>query len=137
MNDVKRDMRQGGNISHILNVQISQTPSDEVGSQIRRHIFRLIQGNPITKLIHGMNVTITWRSTSTTSPTCYHTDVGGILGDVAVKRHAEMLLHDILVDLNNNFDHIFDNGISGLAFLVSRPLIRQTALADDIGSITE
>ena len=131
LNDIKQHIRLGGNVSHILNVKVSREPSNEVVSRIRQHIFGIIQGNPITKLIHGMNVTITWRSTVTTSSDYYHADVGGMLGDVAVKRHTEMLLHDILLDLNSNFDDIFANGNTGLAFLISRPLVREIALVDE------
>ena len=126
-NSIKRHVKNGGNVSHILNVRVSRQCDNEISAKIRQEIFKAIQGIPITKMLKGMNVTITWRSSSTDSA-YYHADVKGMLGDIAVKLHTELLFQDILNEINGKFQNIFAPGENGLAFLISRPLVRQIAL---------
>jgi hypothetical protein len=130
-NDIKHHIRRGGNVTHILNVKVSRQGTTETGSRIRREISRRIQGTPITKDVNGVPVTITWRSNARTSSAYYHADVGGMFGDLAVKLHTRLLLTDILNQIDLPFNGIFTNGATGLAFMVSRPLMRQVVLGDE------
>lgn len=67
LNDIKNIIRNGGNVTHILNIKISKQPTSEIGNEIRRRLFRSIRGIPIVKAVGGMNVTITWRSSANSS----------------------------------------------------------------------
>jgi len=78
-----------------------------------------------------MNFAITWRTSATNTSEYYHCDVGGLLGDMAVKGHSKALLSNVLNDIDNEFDQVFSLGITGVAFLVSKPLVREVALVDD------
>lgn len=84
---------------------------------------------PITKIINGVHVTITWRSSATHTSAYYHTDVGGMFGDTAVKLHSQALLRDLLQD--PQFNNVFAYGTTGVAFLVTKPLVREVVLGDD------
>jgi hypothetical protein len=83
LNDINDHIRHGGNVTHILDIKASLQASIQTALQILQEIFCNIQGNPITKTVNDVSVTITWRSTSYTT-LAYHADVGGIYGDVAV-----------------------------------------------------
>ena len=54
-----------------------------------------------------------------------------MFGDVAVKLHTKLLLNDILQQIDAQFNNIFTNGTTGLAFMVSRPLMREVVLVDE------
>jgi hypothetical protein len=41
------------------------------------------------------------------------------------------LLRDLLKHLDGQFGNIFSNGTTGVAFLVSKPLVREVVLVDD------
>jgi hypothetical protein len=131
LNDIKQHIRQGGNVSHILNVKVSRQPSSEVGTRIRQEIFRRINETPITIMLSNIPITITWRSSARKSSAYYHSDVGGIFGDVAVKGHTKLLLSRILAQIDGQFNHIFSNNQTGLVFMVSRPLVREVVILDE------
>ena len=131
LNDIKQHIQSGGNVTHILNVKISRQGTNDVGNQIRQHLFQRINNCPIQCMVNGMNVTITWRSNATSSSAYYHADVMGMLGDTAVQRHTEILLTRLLAALNERFDNVFRDGATGLAFLVSKPLVREVALVNN------
>ncbi|RYH10726.1 hypothetical protein EON65_39355 [archaeon] len=78
-----------------------------------------------------MAVNITWRTSARTTSAYYHCDVGGMLGDVAVKEHTKCLLRDVLTALDPEFDGAFTAGHTGVAFLVTKPLVREVVLVDD------
>lgn len=128
---MKRHIRDGNNITHILNVKVSREGLNNIGTQIRQTIFHRINGIPITKEISGVNVTITWNSNATASSAYYYADVGGIFGDVAVKRHTVRLLNDLLTELDERFNRVFSTNVTGLAFLVTKPLVREVVIDDD------
>jgi hypothetical protein len=54
-----------------------------------------------------------------------------MFGDRAVKEHTKLLLRDILAQIDSDFNFIFSNGVTGITFLVTRPLVREVALLDD------
>lgn len=42
-----------------------------------------------------------------------------------------MMLRDLLNTLDNTFNNIFSNGITGLSFIVTKPLTRTIVINDD------
>ena len=147
-NDVKRVIRHGGNVTHILNVkvsifetkvksfkantlnQVSNQPNDEVGQAIRRRIFQHIQGRPQLQEIDTVPVTITWHSSAHSTSAYYYADVP-MFTDVVVKRHTSILLQNLLQQIDGEFGAIFARGTTRLAFLVTKPLTREVVLDYD------
>jgi hypothetical protein len=54
-----------------------------------------------------------------------------MFGDRAVKLHAQLLLRDILIEIDEYLNNIFAKGHTGIAFLVTRPLVREVVLQDE------
>lgn len=131
LNDIKDHLRIGGNVTHILNVKVSCQRSADEGNCIRQRIYQQIANKAHQLNVFGMNFAITWRTSATNTSEYYHCDVGGLLGDMAVKGHSKALLSNVLNDIDNEFDQVFSLGITGVAFLVSKPLVREVALVDD------
>ncbi|KAI9102727.1 hypothetical protein DFS34DRAFT_407099 [Phlyctochytrium arcticum] len=113
LNDIKNILRAGGNVTHILKVKVSRQRNSQEGNAIRAEIYQRIANIPVTKQIGGMAVSITWRTSATTTSAYYHADVP-FFTDIVVKGHSEKLLPDILTTL-------ILVGTTGLAFLVSSP----------------
>jgi hypothetical protein len=130
LNDVYELVRNGGHVTHILNVKISRPPTAEIGNRIRTAIFRAISNVPVHKYVSGYSVPITWRTSANSTSAYYHCDAG-IFNDSAVKLHTKSMLRDLLSELDAEFNNIFSQGITGVSFLVTKPLTRQVALVDD------
>ena len=94
-------------------------------------IFNVINKKRIVKEVSGIPITIEWRSNATQTSSYYHCDVNGIFGDRAVRGHTQLLLRDIIREIDASFNFIFKTGQTGIAFLVTRPLVREVALCDD------
>ena len=126
LNDMKQVLRNGGMVTHFLNVKISRQRSKEEGNAIRDRLYRWIANQNrlynVNDLGQLADVSITWRTTAVRSSAYYHCDAG-LLTDQAVKLHAMALLRDVLNQIDADFDYIFTNGTTGIAFLVSRPLV--------------
>ena len=117
-NGINAHIREGGNVSHILNVIIDEHSTvyfNDIANQIRQHVFQKINNVPIMLNINHTDVVITWRSNDNLYS--YHADVMGMYGDIAVKLHTEMLLK------------MFDNedGLGG-NFMITKPLVRTIPL---------
>lgn len=119
--DINTHIYGGGNVSHILNVNIYQSTTNDIANQIRQQVFHKINNIPIMFIIHNLEVNITWRSNTVSNH--YHADVKGIYGDVAVKLHTEMLLK--MIDLTTYGDCLGD---SILDFIVTKPMARTIPL---------
>jgi len=119
--DMNTHIYRGGNISHILNVNIYQTPTDDIATQIRQRVFNKINNIPITFIIQGTQVVVTWRSNTVSN--YYHADVMGIYGDIAIKLHTERLLK--MIDIATYGDCF---GQTRLDFMVTKPLVRTIPL---------
>jgi hypothetical protein len=117
-NDINAHIYGGGNVSHILNVIITEPTTNDIANQIRQRVFRKINNVPITFIINDLRIAITWRSNDNLH--YYHADVMGIYGDVAVKLHTEMLLK-----LLHDDDSV---GLPRLSLVVNKPLTRTIPL---------
>ncbi len=109
-NDINAHIREGGNVSHILNVNINLS-TDDIANQIRQQVFNKINNIPLMFMIYNIPVKITWRSNAVSNH--YHADVMGIYGDVAVKLHTEMLLKSLSA---------YGGGLT-LDFSITKPLV--------------
>jgi len=121
MNVINAHIREGGNVSHILNVIVESNDNNDIVNQILQQVFHKINNIPIMFTIHNLQVTITWRSNAISNH--YHADVMGIYGDVAVTLHTEMLLK--MFDMSV---YGCGSGRSILAFMVTKPLVRTIPL---------
>ena len=110
--DINEHIYGGGNVSHILNVIINQSTTDDIKYNIRKQVFDKINNVPIMFTIQNTQVVITWRSKAISNH--YRADVMGIYGDTAVRLHTEMLLKIL--------------GGSKLSFMVTKPLVRTIPL---------
>ena len=78
-NDINTHIYGGGNVSHILNVIITEPTTNDIANQIRQQVFRKINNCPIRFNINRIDVVITWRSNDNLHS--YHADVMGMYGD--------------------------------------------------------
>ncbi len=128
LNDIKDHIRNGGNITHMLEIRILREPSIEIGTRILEEIHELMGNQPIEKIVNGfVNVTITWRNSGNRSSPYYHTDVAGMFGDIAVKLHTQLLLLDIMASIDKKFNQIFSTGKAGVQYSITKPLVQQIA----------
>ena len=116
-NDINAHIYGGGNVSHILNVIMTEPTTNDIANQIRQQVFHKINNVPIRFNINQTDVVITWRGNENLHS--YHADVMGMYGDVAVKLHTEMLL---------KLFHDTGIGKTRLAFVVNKPLVRTIPL---------
>ena len=118
LNDIKK---HEGNITHILNIKLSNQPSKEIGDKIRKRIFQIISNNPREEYIKGINVSITWM-TSAKNTCAYYYSSNPIFSDITIQKHTKLLFNKIIQYIDNDFDCIFSKGITGIAFIVTKPL---------------
>jgi hypothetical protein len=126
-NEIRKHVKNGGNITHILNVKILNQIDEIIENNIKQEIFRNLNGIPITKIINNINITITWHTNTNSIPSYYYADVL-MFGDVAVQQHSKILLRDLLNIMDAQFDNIFSDGTVKVEFLVTKPLSRTVVL---------
>ena len=91
----KRYIDKYENFSHILNIEIDKSVSEDEKNIILYDIYDLINEKDITKKISRMNIIINWRVYDDSDLLHYYTGGDGILGDVAIYEHTKLLLHYI------------------------------------------
>lgn len=91
----KKYIDKYGNFSHILNIEIDNSVSEDEKHIILYDIYDLINEKDITKKIARMNIIINWRVYDNSDLLHYYTGGDGILGDVAIYEHTKLLLNDI------------------------------------------
>ncbi|TPX45976.1 hypothetical protein SeLEV6574_g03515 [Synchytrium endobioticum] len=124
LNAINRAIQEGRNITHILNLKVSNQPNEAVGNRLRQAIFQHINNNPITKMVNGTTVIITWKSENVATSAYYYANIQ-LFTDVAVQEHTKQLFADLLEQLDEQFGHIFSTRETGLAFLVTKPTTQQ------------
>jgi hypothetical protein len=130
LNDIKDVLRNGGNVTHLLEVKVSRQYRSKEKTAIQREIFKVIANTPVTMIVDGVAVTIIWRTSASANTAYYHADVP-FFTDIIVKRHTMQLLADSRLMLNPHFNNIIAADITSLAFVVSKPLSRTITLVDD------
>lgn len=98
MNDIKQELRSGGNVTHVLNILVSRQKSEDEEKTILQEIYKIIANKEILKDIDGFQVPITWRTSTKTSPH-YHANVQ-LFTDTVVKQHTKKLRQDIFTQLD-------------------------------------
>ena len=91
----KKYIAKYGNFSHMLNIEIDKSVSEDEKNIILYDIYDLINEKDITKKISSMNIIINWRVYDNSDLLHYYTGGDGILGDVAIYEHTKLLLNDI------------------------------------------
>jgi hypothetical protein len=119
LNDIKNEMRQGRNVTHVLNVKISRQGEAGTGNRIRSAIFGRMANRTITKIVHGQQVTVTWRTSAKRTSAYYFCE--SEFNNINVVGHAKVLLKDIIEDIDATFQGIFTRGETGIAFIVTIP----------------
>jgi hypothetical protein len=130
LRDIKNEVRQGGNVTHILNLKVTRPRTPDEGDLINHRIYQLIANTPQFKDITGTQITITWRTSATRRSAYYHCN-SGLFNDVAVHAHTQALVKDIIEVIDGEFEQVISRGISGVVFLVCKPLSRSVPLIDD------
>lgn len=130
LNDIKRTIRNGGNVTHILNIKISGEPNNTRGTAIRRRIFQIIANNPRVEQVQEFQVPISWITSAQNSSAYYHSN-NPMFTDMVVKEHTKTMLRRIINQIDSDFGNVFRNGTTGIAFMVTKPLTREIIIDDN------
>jgi len=84
-----------GNFSHILNIKIDKSLSEDEKRIILFDIYDLINEKEIKKNISNTIISIKWRVYDESDLLHYFTDSNGILLDKEVYEHTKLLLNNI------------------------------------------
>ena len=84
-----------GNFSHILNIKIDKSVSEDEKRIILFDIYDLINEKDIKKNISNTIISIKWRVYDESDLLHYFTDSNGILSDKEVYEHTKLLLNNI------------------------------------------
>jgi hypothetical protein len=84
-----------GNFSHVLNIKIDKSLSEDEKRIILFDIYDLINEKEIKKNISNTIITIKWRVYDESNLLHYFTDSNGILSDEKVYEHTKLLLNNI------------------------------------------
>ena len=84
-----------GNFSHILNIKIHKSVSEDEKRIILFDIYDLINEKDIKKNISNTIISIKWRVYDESDLLHYFTDSNGILSDEEVYKHTKLLLNNI------------------------------------------
>ena len=84
-----------GNFSHILNIKIDKSVSEDEKRRILFDIYDLINEKDIKKNISNTIISIKWRVYDENDLLHYFTDSNGILSDKEVYEHTKLLLNNI------------------------------------------
>lgn len=98
----KKYVDKYGNFSHILNIEIDKSITEEEKNIILYEIYDLINEKDINKKIANMNIIINCRVYDNSNLLHYYTDSDGILGDEAIFEHTKLLLNDLNKLKNSN-----------------------------------
>jgi hypothetical protein len=130
LNDIKNEIRQGRVVTHVLNVTISRWGEEGTGVRIVRAIFECIANTPITKLVLGKKVTVTWRTSAKRNADYYFCD--NPFTNLYVVGHTELLLRDIVDAIDATFNHVFTRGETGIGFVVTNPALHKVLTLEDL-----
>ena len=84
-----------GNFSHVLNIKIDKSVSEDEKRIILFDIYDLINEKDIKKHISNTIISIKWRVYDENDLLHYFTDSNGILSDKEVYEHTKLLLYNI------------------------------------------
>eukprot|EP00298_Acanthocystis_sp_HF-20_P001492 c11907_g1_i1.p1 GENE.c11907_g1_i1~~c11907_g1_i1.p1 ORF type:complete len:173 (+),score=27.80 c11907_g1_i1:100-618(+) len=142
LNTIKQQLNNGVLISHILNIKVSNEPTNAIGTQIRSYLFQEIQNKPLTRTINlpgGVGTAtpiITWQMPGNLQSSDYYFTViqGGGLSDFQVAEHTKKVLRSLIYRIKETAvgDKIKEmEGYTdawGIAFSLSKPLTYEVPL---------
>lgn len=117
--DIRNFIQAGNNITHILNVKVSNQVSKETGDRIRQQLYSTIANRNIQLLINGVQVAITWITTALQTSAYYYADIP-MFTDVVVESHTQMLLTQTLGAMGAAHPAWF-NPNTGVVFMITKP----------------
>lgn len=124
LNDIKREVKEGRDVTHILNIKVSNENDNSKERNIRLNISRVIHGKPITKRIMGIDVTLTWSHGAGSISEHYYCN--SPYTDKYVVAHTRALFNEVIADPRMNNIFARDNPV-GLEFLVTSPVVHRIA----------
>jgi hypothetical protein len=132
--EIRNHIRAGTNISHILNVKVSNQPENRIyAGRIRREIRdRLYNIQHLINVNHNnapLPVAITWTMTDVGVSSAYYYAVNLPYIDAIIGRHTLSMLTSICDAIRNL--HPEFGGQWGIAYLVTKPLALMQAMAQD------
>jgi hypothetical protein len=92
-----------GNFSHILNIEINNSLSQDEKNTILYDIYEFINEKNISKNVSNTDISLKWRVYDETDLLHYYTN-GNILSDQGIYQHTKLLINDI--KKINNGDNI-------------------------------
>jgi hypothetical protein len=127
LNLIKDAINRGQQITHILNVKITNEPNNHVGTKIREFLYQMINGSAKTLTINDFpSITLTWLMPTSKSSCYYYTN--SIYNDYMTAEHTKNMLRSMINALKN--DAAFNslrtcNGYHsnwGISFFLTKPL---------------
>ena len=107
-----------GNFSHILNIEINNSLSQDEKNTILHDIYDYINEKNISKNISNMDISLKWRVYEKSDLFHYYTDGNGILSDKGIYEHTKLLLNDIKKIKN----------INNINLVISKPLTKSICI---------
>jgi hypothetical protein len=114
------------NVTHYLNIRISNEKEKGVGLKIRKDILNKINGIPMIENINNTDVTITWHTDGSIGHSLYFANVE-LFNNLAVKLHTNALFKKLY---NTNYELV------DIHFVIFRPLMREIPLIEEDYEIT-
>jgi hypothetical protein len=124
VHDIRNEMLEGREVTHILNVKVWNPGEGEVKRRIRAAIYERIANVPITKNVMGFQVTVTWKPTANVKMSYYFCN--SRFSDDYVIGHTKALFKEIKKAIDEEFNKIFTTKIAGLAFFVTIPALESS-----------
>ncbi len=119
MNDNSNFIQEGGNVTHKMEIKVSQPVSCAAGNQIGQALHDAIVNTDFDLLINGVQVTIRWR-TLTTRIGHYDAFIP-MFTDVVVDTHVRLLLTRLVGMLQTAIPDCFDAN-TGVMFWITKPI---------------
>lgn len=120
--------------THILSVLLQynfqpQTNTvEENNRMILKEVAKILHNVVHTKMLgNHFYAPITWVQQGNIYSNIYYMNTE-LLGDVAVKKHTELLLNDVVKQIDDLFDHAFSKKEILLVFNLSKPLSQQVVI---------
>jgi hypothetical protein len=132
---MENEIRQGRDVTHVLNVKVSRQGADGTGNKIRAAIFSRIANRVITKQVLNQQVTVTWRPSATSTSTSAYYFCDSPFTNRYVLGHTKILLRDIIADIDGAFNYVFTTGVTGLAFMVTNPALYRAIAPDQFDDV--
>jgi hypothetical protein len=117
--DILRIVNDGGNVTHILNIDVS-TSDENNKIIIMDYIYNFINNKAIKKNFNNQVIEVTWK---TFDKKKYYTD-SLFFSDIGIKHHTSILMNDLSIFAKNtikDFDFVIN-------YSIEKPLSKKVIL---------